>query len=135
MGHLEALRSSAKHNGLDIDYRALIDPSVDSGLPGGNELIALARSAASPTPDPETLRDVALILSDAAAVDALEVAGGFAMVNRMVEATGIPVLTTQRDRMMPLIRGLGIDRFPHSGVTTHAKRLNKIRKVIRRLTA
>lgn len=57
------------------------------------------------------------MLGRQAAATAAELAGAFAMTNRVMEATGQPVLSGQRQAMLPVLEELGALEFPHAGLT------------------
>lgn len=117
-----SLRSSARDEGWRIDFHGIVDPKVDIGIPAGRELVALGRAASSPAPSVEAFRTLAAVVGTAPAVTAVEFAGAFSMTNRIMEATGQPVLANQRQRMLPILEQLGALDFPHSGLTTEVGR-------------
>jgi AhpD family alkylhydroperoxidase len=135
LGHLATLQMTATRSGVTIDPVAIVDPETDSGIPGGRELIALAQSAVSANPDPATVAGVVSVLGEEAALTAAEVSSAFMMTNRIVEATGQPALTKQRERMRPVLERLGAMDFPHSGLTTTLDRPGTLQRVARRLRA
>jgi hypothetical protein len=116
------LRSSAEESGVTIDFAGFVDSTVDIGVPGCQELVSLGRSACLARPDPETVRAVSTVLGAPAAMTAVEIAGAFSMINRVMEATGQPVLVGHRQRMLPVLEQLGAVDFPHSGLTTERER-------------
>lgn len=133
LGHLTALRAAADREGVTLQMGGIVDPDQDTGVKGGAQLVAMARSAVSPRPDPSTVTNLAREVGQPAAVTAAEVAACFMMINRIVEATGQPALTRQRERMRPLLSELGVLEFPHAGLTTERERPGMIRRVIRKL--
>jgi AhpD family alkylhydroperoxidase len=135
LGHLVSLQMTATRAGFTVDPAAIVDPEVDSGITGGRELIALAQAAVSPNPDPDMVGKVASVLGEKAAATAAEVASAFMMTNRIVEATGQPALTKQRERMRPVLERLGAIDFPHSGLTTTLDQPGTLQRVARRLRA
>jgi hypothetical protein len=124
---------TATRKGEGVDSLAIVNPETDPGIPGGRELIALGQSALGAAPDPTTVARVGKVLGEEAAVTAAEVASAFMMVNRIVEATGQPVLTNQRERMRPILELLGAMEFPHSGLITVAEKPSTLKRVARRL--
>ncbi|MDH3463755.1 MAG: hypothetical protein OEM32_09050, partial [Acidimicrobiia bacterium] len=100
----------------------------------GRELITVAVEATKPAPDPQTLLTLADVIGPQAAITALEVAASFVMTNRIIEATGQPVLTNQRERMMPLLEEIGADSFPHSGLTVQREKPDLLSRLRRKLT-
>lgn len=94
--------------------RAVVDPSVDSGVPGGRALVALGRAVNRVEPDRTELDAVTVELGLEAAVDAAAVAANFQIMNRVVDATGLPIGRRRREDNAELIAALGLDRFPHA---------------------
>jgi hypothetical protein len=107
------LRESALAHGYDIDLRAIADPSIPLGVPGGNTLLGFvdAVTGTSSTTIEQAQRDVIEALGPQALVDAASVYGNFAMMNRIAEGTGIPLAKQMEAREADLITALGIDRF------------------------
>lgn len=133
LGHLVTLLATARREGVIVDPVAIVDPETDSGIPGGRELITLAQSAVSSGPDPATVAKVAVVLGEEAAITAAEVASAFMATNRIVEATGQPALTNQRERMRPILERLGAMEFSHSGLTVTRERPGTLKRIARRL--
>jgi AhpD family alkylhydroperoxidase len=133
LGHLVTLQMMARRQGVLVDPVAIVDPEVDSAVQGGKELIALGHSAVSTNPDSATVGRVAAVLGEEAAVTAAGVASAFMMTNRIVEATGQPALTNQRERMRPILERLGAMDFPHSGLTISREKPPALQRVARRL--
>lgn len=100
---------------MRVDFRAIADPSVDPGIPGGCELIALAHTTTLADPDISLVEVVADAIGPQAAVTAIEVAAAFAMVNRVVEATGAPIAPQMLERSRPLLEQMGSTDFPGAG--------------------
>ena len=85
------LRASSQHQGLSLDLRAISDPTRDSGVPFGSELLAAA-DAAVLRDDHEIgqARDeLVRAMGPAAAVRAFAVAGNFEMMNRLLDGQGV----------------------------------------------
>ncbi len=86
------LRASAHHTGRPVDLTAIAHPDRDSLLPAGRELLDFVAALIAGTGDPSVAREQ---LADAAdvtgVVRAAAVAGNFQMMNRLVDATGVPV--------------------------------------------
>lgn len=133
LGHLVILQMTARKLGEVVDPVAIVDSGSDSGIEGGKELIELSRSATSLNPDAGTTKALAAALGPEAAVTAVEVAAGFMMTNRIVEATGQPALVKQRERMLPTLERLGALEFAHSGHTTVLEKPGTLKRVARRL--
>jgi alkylhydroperoxidase family enzyme len=109
------LRASAIATSRRVDLRALTNPRVDSLLPGGAELLRFVDAALDG--DDVDLADarnaVRRSAGDAAVVDAAGVIANFEMMNRVADATGMPVGKGSRERMADIIEELGLERFDH----------------------
>ncbi len=90
------LRASATHTDRPAEPSAAAHDDVDPLVPGGAELLAFTTAAlASAAHDDPTLvaaraRLVAAV-GDAGAARAATVAGSFEMMNRLLDASGVPV--------------------------------------------
>lgn len=105
------LRASARAFDYHLDENSLIDPAVDPGIPGGRELLNLD-DALLDGGDAVAARDAVLgVLGPAGLHDAAAVFGNFEMMNRVAEATGIPVAPAALARDAGTISRLGLDRF------------------------
>lgn len=99
-----------------VELAGIVDATVDPGPPGGAVLVALGHAAVSMVaPDRAPLEAVAAEIGEEAAVDAASVAGNFELMNRVVDATGLPIGPKRRDDMRAVIETLGLDAFPHAG--------------------
>ena len=107
------LRESAIATGTKVDLRAVTDPAVDSLLSGGGALLDLASATSEPAAEDARSRVVSELGGDAL-VDAAGVIGNFEMMNRIADATGIPVGKGARRANADLIEELGLDRFDHA---------------------
>jgi hypothetical protein len=107
------LRESALAYGYDIDLRAIADPAVPLGVPGGNTLLRFVdASTRTSTVSPSAARRAVIDeLGPEALVDAASVFGNFAMMNRIAEGTGIPLAKQMEIREQDLIATLGLDRL------------------------
>jgi len=105
---------SAIETGRHVELAGIIDPAVDPGPPGGHELVALARRSCSRGVDRRPLDAAADVLGIAAAIDAAAVAANFQIMNRVVDATGLPIGRRRREENAGLIATLGLDGFPHA---------------------
>lgn len=105
---------SARETGRAVDPAAIVDPSVDPLLPGGRELVSLGCSVSQRDSDRGALEAAASAIGIDAAVDAAAVAANFQIMNRVVDATGLPIGKRRREDNAELITGLRLDQFPHS---------------------
>lgn len=110
------LRESARELGTEVDLRAVVDPGRTLGLQGGRALVALGR-AVVPGADPAAAFDaVADALGRRAAVDAAAVAANFEIMNRVVDATGLPFGRRRAEQLADVRAALGADDMPHAEV-------------------
>ena len=86
------LRASAHTTGQSIDLRAITDRASDPLLTAGRELLAFVTAVIRQDTGLEAAR-TALRQSTGqyAVVRAAAVAGNFQMMNRLVDATGVPI--------------------------------------------
>lgn len=115
MSHARFLRESAIATEIDIELRAITDPAIPSLLPGGSGLIEFATATVLRDPDriatarhrlDETLGTVAV-------VDAAATIGNFEMMNRIADATGMPVGKGSKRANADLIKLLDIADMEH----------------------
>jgi hypothetical protein len=104
---------SAAETGQTLDLSALVDEG-ELGIPAGRKLIEVGRASTGTETDAGAVVAVAEILGEAAAVYAAGVAGAFELLNRAVDAVGLPVGRVYRERMAEIIDVLGLDAFPHA---------------------
>ena len=105
---------SAEETNRTIDLAAIVDSGVELGIPGGRELIAIARAAAGKAVDSAPIEALAQVVGPEPAVRAAAVAGAFELYNRIVDATGLPVGRASRAQSADTIEVLGLDAFPHA---------------------
>ena len=113
MSHVYALRAGAQAFEYPVDIRAIADPSIDIGVPGGGALMALVDAVmgvSDESPDAARQRIVDE-LDEPSLFDAATVYGNFEMMNRVAEATGIPIPQQAIDRERETVEALGLDRF------------------------
>ncbi len=113
MSHVYALRASASAFEYPVDIRAIGDPTVPIGVPGGEALIAFVDAVMGVSGEaPETVRTrIVDELGPASLFDAATVYGNFEMMNRVAEATGIPIPAPAIERERETVEALGLDRF------------------------
>jgi hypothetical protein len=104
------LRESALAFEYDLDVRAVRDPAIPSGVPGGKLLLRLVDSLLVHSEPPSVLHaEIIEELGAEALVDAASVFGNFQMMNRVADATGIPVSAASIERERDLIEMLDLD--------------------------
>jgi hypothetical protein len=91
------LRASAHETGRPVELSAIAHPDRDSLLPAGHELLEFVTALISGAEDLATARErLVHVVGIAGAVRAAAVAGNFQMMNRLVDATGVPIGPTLR---------------------------------------
>ena len=107
------LRESSKVFGYDVDIRAVTDPSIDPGLPHGSLLVAFS-DAVLGRHDVDALRsELVEAIGDEGLLGAAGVIGNFSMMNRIADATGMPVGRGFLAATEDVRKLLGLDRFMH----------------------
>lgn len=104
---------SAETIGLPVRIERLVGDG-DVGVAGGPELVVLGRASVRRDPDPGPAAAVASVLGEEAAVAACAVAAAFELLNRAVDAVGLPVGRAARERAAGTIAALGMESFPHA---------------------
>lgn len=107
---------SAETIGRELDLARLITDG-DIGLSGAVELVLLGRASTGIEANAAATEAVAAVLGEEAAVGAAAVAAAFELLNRAVDATGLPVGRASKRRMAPVIAALEMARFPHAHLT------------------
>lgn len=106
------LRESASAFDYELVVAALRDPTEPVGVPGGNLLLRLVDAVLI---DSEPIAGVHSEIIDKlgpeALVDAAAVHGNFEMMNRVADASGIPVPAASIERHSELIGSLEIGAF------------------------
>lgn len=115
MAHVGMLSWSAHETGRGLDLRGLVDPSIDP-LPGfgGRELVSIGRAVTEVVPDAGHAERLAGVIGPLGAVQAAGVAANFEIMNRVVDAVGLPLGRGRRRQLAEEIDLLGTDRFPHA---------------------
>ena len=108
------LRASAEVTSTPLDALSITDPSVDPLIPHGKLLLRFVDSVLHNEPEIGPLRDeVTEALGSTGLVDAAGVIGNFEMMNRIADATGMPVGKATLKRTAEWRAHLGLDRFNH----------------------
>lgn len=113
MSHVHALRASAQAFAYPLDIRAISDPAVPIGVPGGTALLGFVDAVMGTSGEPADDARARVVdeLDEASLFDAATVYGNFEMMNRVAEATGIPIPKPVIDRERETVEALGLDRF------------------------
>jgi len=129
------LSSSAERNGIRIDFRGIVDPDIDPGVPRGRELVALGHTATLAAPDPSSVEDLASAIGPGPAVSAVEIAGVFTMINTIMDSTGSHVPSRKFELAQPILEQIGAMDFPNAALIAVPKRKagSKLRRIARRL--
>ncbi len=108
-----ALRASASAFEYPLDIRAIADPSVAIGVPGGDALIGFVDAVMGVSGEsPHAARERVIDELDGASLfDAATVHGNFEMMNRVAEVSGIPIPRQSIDRNRDVIERLDIGGF------------------------
>lgn len=109
------LRASSQHRGQTVDLQSVIGAADgDGGVFKGDLLVPFAEAILGEDPDLliEARQAVSEALGEAAMVDAAAVAAGFNGIDRVADATGIPIDEERVSSTASLRRDLGIDMFP-----------------------
>ena len=106
------LRESAQTLGYEVQPESVRDPSVDSGIPGGNLLLRLVDALLTGREPLAPLhQEIIDVLGPEALVDAAGVFGNFEMMNRVADATGIPVPAARVERERHIVDAFGLHHF------------------------
>jgi len=107
------LRASSETFGYKVDIRAVTDPAVESGIPHGALLLGFVEAVLK-RGDAEALRrELVEAVGSDGLVAAAGVIGNFSMMNRIADATGMPVGKGSLARTVDVRESLGLDRFMH----------------------
>ena len=106
------LRESSRTHEESVEFAAVMDGEVESGVPHGATLVQLAEAVvAGSAADCEAARQaLANTMGAEALVDAAGVISNFERMVRIADATGISIGPMAEEDLM-LVRELGIDRF------------------------
>jgi hypothetical protein len=110
---VQLLRASAKHKGQAVDLSAVTSGAGDGGVPHGRELIAFADAVVEGSETELAAARAALLaaMGAAALVDTAGVAGLFDAIDRVADATGIPLEDWKAQSTADVRAEIGIDDF------------------------
>ncbi len=92
------LRASAQQTGRPYDLSAIAHPDRDTQLPAGSALLDFVTAVIHRTGDlPAARARLVATVGAAGAVRAAAVAANFQMMNRLVDATGVPIGPSLRE--------------------------------------
>ena len=106
------LRASSRTREESVDFAALMEGDVESGIPHGTELVRFAEAvvAGGAAERGTARRALAGAMGAEALVDAAGVVSNFERMVRIADATGIPIGDMTKEDLV-LVRELGIERF------------------------
>ncbi len=112
---MAVLRASARHEGSELDYRAITEGAAagDTGVPHGDLMIEFAEAVLGEDDARlEAARNaVADALGSEALVDSAGVAGLFNAIDRVADATGAPLEAAKLEETADIRAEIGIDAF------------------------
>ena len=113
LSHVLMLRASSKEFGYEVDPRSVVDTSIDSRLPGGTALLEFTDAALFRRGLDSARRRLIGDVGENGLVGAAGVIGNFSMMNRIADATGMPVGKVMLTKTEELRDLLGINAFRH----------------------
>jgi hypothetical protein len=109
------LRASSKAQGGNYDLSLLTGGSGDGNIPHGALLVRFAEAVLGADPAlPRIQAEIREKLGDAALVDAAAIAATFNAIDRVADATGIPIEDTKAAATADFRSDLGINAFAES---------------------
>ena len=114
LAHSQMLRASTEATSTPLDARAITDPAVDPGIPAGTALLAFTDAALIGGPLEAARANLLEAVGPTGLVDTAGVIGNFEMMNRIANATGMPVGKGTLKRTAAWRTVLGLDRFDPS---------------------
>lgn len=106
------LRESSRTHEETVDFAALMEGDVESGVPHGAKLLRFAEAvvAGSAADREAARRALTEAMGGEALVDAAGVISNFERMVRIADSTGISIASMSEEDLT-LVRELGIDRF------------------------
>jgi hypothetical protein len=106
------LRGSATAFEYHLNMASVRDPAIPSGVPGGNLLLRLVDAVLIQSePLAGVQSEIVTELGPESLVDAAAVFGNFEMMNRVADATGIPIPAAGIEREKALVDLLDLEAF------------------------
>ncbi len=115
---MQLLRASSEHSGQAIDFNAILgETGGDVGIPHADLLVALAEAVHGDDEAALTAARANLVeaMGEAALVDSAAVVATFNAIDRIADATGIPLEDDKAESTAELRADLGIDAFAPTG--------------------
>ncbi len=115
LAHSQMLRASAEVTSTPLDPRSITDRSVDPLLPSGRALLDFVDAVLTGDEHLQGAAQTAVLeaLGPTGLVDASGVIANFEMMNRIADATGMPVGKGTLKRTAEWRQLIGIDQFNH----------------------
>lgn len=107
------LRASSEAFGYEVDLRAVTAPAIESGIPHGALLLAFVDAVLERSEAEILRRELVQTVGEEGLMAAAGVIGNFSMMNRIADATGMPVGKGTLARTADVRELLGLDRFMH----------------------
>ena len=99
------LRASALASGSSVNLHAIGDPRIELGISAGNSLLLFTDALINDNGLSDARDRLISEVGEVGAVRAALTVGNFQMMNRIVDATGVPVPATMRE----VILAVGLD--------------------------
>jgi hypothetical protein len=103
------LRESSLAFGYDLNLGALVDDTIDPGVPLGREIIDFVVAVQEGTDVGQARESLAYAAGAEGLVDTAAVFGNFEMMNRLAEGTGIPYPRQAVEREWDLVEILHLE--------------------------
>lgn len=107
------LRESSEAFGYEVDLRAVTDPAIDSGIPHGSLLVAFSDAVLNRAGAEPLRAELIEAVGEDGLVATAGVIANFSMMNRIADATGMPVGKSFLAATEDVRELLGLDRFIH----------------------
>ncbi len=116
------LRASSKLEGVEVDLASVTNSDADSGIPHGATLNAFAEAVLgdSDTALNDARAKLLAQMGEAALVDCAGVVATFMQMDRIADATGIPIASDRVALTQEMRAALGLNDFPSARNTPGA---------------